>query len=240
METTKAGGQDRNESAADTRGCNEHDDLACVGVCGGPFQGLVIRTEARPLPWMANIHGSCGGLYCSRTFDRFETARSWAQGRVNNLNTVAEHVGAFGVEEVTGDHPLVEWHPARRIYIAARYGRRAQANALRVVLERIGHVVTARWVTGDHQGAEDARAALEDIQDLDAADTLVALSETGEVPGQARGGRHVEFGYALAQGKRVIVLGPRENVFHHLPGVEVVANVDDLVRALAAVGKAVG
>jgi hypothetical protein len=32
----------------------------------------------------------------------------------------------------------------------------------------------------------------------------------------ATGGRHVEFGLALAQGKRVIIVGPRENVFHYL------------------------
>ena len=32
----------------------------------------------------------------------------------------------------------------------------------------------------------------------------------------ATGGSHVEFGLALAQGKRVIVVGPRENVFHYL------------------------
>jgi hypothetical protein len=32
----------------------------------------------------------------------------------------------------------------------------------------------------------------------------------------ATGGRHVEFGLALAQGKRMIMVGPRENVFHYL------------------------
>jgi hypothetical protein len=35
-----------------------------------------------------------------------------------------------------------------------------------------------------------------------------------------RGGRHVEFGAAVATGKRLIVVGHRENLFHHLPGVE--------------------
>lgn len=36
----------------------------------------------------------------------------------------------------------------------------------------------------------------------------------------SRGGRHVEFGMALALAKRCIVIGPRENVFHLLPQVE--------------------
>ena len=35
----------------------------------------------------------------------------------------------------------------------------------------------------------------------------------------SRGGRHVEFGYALATGKKVRVIGPEENVFHGLPGI---------------------
>lgn len=35
-----------------------------------------------------------------------------------------------------------------------------------------------------------------------------------------RGGRHVEFGLALGLGKRVIVIGHQENLFHHLPQVE--------------------
>ena len=35
-----------------------------------------------------------------------------------------------------------------------------------------------------------------------------------------RGGRHVEFGLAVADEKRIILVGPRENVFHFLPVVE--------------------
>jgi hypothetical protein len=48
-----------------------------------------------------------------------------------------------------------------------------------------------------------------------AADAVIIFTE---IPNTvlATGGRHVEFGLALAQGKRVIVVGPRENVFHYL------------------------
>ena len=48
-----------------------------------------------------------------------------------------------------------------------------------------------------------------------AADTVIIFTE---IPNTilATGGRHVEFGLALAQGKRVIIVGPRENVFHYL------------------------
>ena len=48
-----------------------------------------------------------------------------------------------------------------------------------------------------------------------AADAVIVFTE---MPNSvlATGGSHVEFGLALAQGKRVIVVGPRENVFHYL------------------------
>lgn len=47
----------------------------------------------------------------------------------------------------------------------------------------------------------------------------------------SRGGRHVEFGMALAMDKRLVVVGPRENVFHLLPAVE---QFDTWPLALAA------
>ena len=48
-----------------------------------------------------------------------------------------------------------------------------------------------------------------------AADAVIIFTE---IPNTilATGGRHVEFGLALAQGKRMIIVGPRENVFHYL------------------------
>ncbi len=97
--------------------------------------------------------------------------------------------------------------------------------------------VTARWISGAHEtdaGVPDLKAALEDIQDVEAADIVVSFTETGDVPGRSRGGRHVEFGYALAKGKRLIVVGTRENVFHHVPGVEMVGSVAQLFRLLGA------
>jgi len=47
-----------------------------------------------------------------------------------------------------------------------------------------------------------------------------------------RGGRHVEFGYAMAKGKRLIVVGYRENLFHEHPSVEFCLNQMDLVITL--------
>ncbi len=62
---------------------------------------------------------------------------------------------------------------------------------------------------------------MEDWHDLEVADTVIAFTEgLGEGPGRRRGGRMVEWGMALALGKRCIAVGTRENVFFWLENVE--------------------
>lgn len=121
-----------------------------------------------------------------------------------------------------------------RIYIAARYDRRFEMLGVCGVLMRAGHDVTSRWIAG-RGDAPELIAAVEDLDDLARANCLVSFTELPErgVAWAARGGRHVEFGIALATNKRLCVVGPRENVFHHLPRVETYATVNDLVAGLA-------
>ena len=117
------------------------------------------------------------------------------------------------------------------IYLAARYSRLEELQGYADDLRAIGHRVEARWLLGDHQiheGADKVEAAtvsvplegrpfaLDDYVDVLEADMLIAFSEEPRAGGASRGGRHVEFGMALAWGKLVVVVGPRENVFHTL------------------------
>ena len=120
-----------------------------------------------------------------------------------------------------------------KIYIASRYDRRFEMLGVTGVLMRAGHVVTSRWIEGRGDGPEVAAA--EDLEDVLRADCLVSFTEEPAVgvAWSARGGRHVEFGLALAAGKRLCVVGPRENIFHFLPRVEVFRSTDDLISALA-------
>lgn len=111
-----------------------------------------------------------------------------------------------------------------KIYLASRYSRIAEMQACRDDLIKVGFTVTSRWVNGEHQAADDdtaawRRFAQEDFVDLNAADTVVSFTEPPRT-GPTRGGRHVEFGAALALGKGLIVVGHRENVFHALSAVE--------------------
>lgn len=125
------------------------------------------------------------------------------------------------------------------IYLASRYSRIGEMQAARADLVAAGHTVTARWVNGDHQAADDnldsplaAGFALDDCEDLRKADCVISFTEAPRT-GATRGGRHVEFGLALALGKRAIVIGHRENVFHSLPYVEFFPSWAQAYRAIA-------
>ncbi len=132
-----------------------------------------------------------------------------------------------------------------RLYFAGSYGRRAEIAAYRDQIRReVPWVtVTSRWLD-EHGGAQlepctpDRLAehtaawwefAQEDIADLYQADGIVSFTGAG-----ATGGRHVEHGMALTRsyaGKfRLIIVGPRENVFHCHPDTEVYATWADFLQ----------
>ena len=128
-----------------------------------------------------------------------------------------------------------------KVYLAAAYGRRDELMGYADVLRLAGHEVTARWIDGRHDTPPDGMApdsvehlgwaAAEDVADVLAADWLIGF--TGGAT-RARGGRHVKWGIALATGKRLTLIGERENVFHCLPGVEVFPDWTAFVRAVAS------
>ncbi len=130
------------------------------------------------------------------------------------------------------------------IYLAGRYGRRVELCGYREQLRALGCIVDAVWLNGEHQVGSDGnpigeagekvvegrdldceaskqlrtKFALEDMEDVRMCNVLIAFTEMPDAKA-SRGGRHVELGMAIAWGKRVIVVGPRENIFCHLPKV---------------------
>lgn len=115
-----------------------------------------------------------------------------------------------------------------KVYLAARFSRLPELLGYKAELEDAGVTVTSRWLLGGHEwvGTPDdeipvdelARFATDDLEDLTAADLVICFTESPR-SGPARGGRHVEFGYALARGIPVLTVGYRENVFYCLPTV---------------------
>ncbi len=112
-----------------------------------------------------------------------------------------------------------------RFYIAGRYARRHELERIANHIEQAtGWRSTARWLTGDHQdiGPNDdpdrmRHVAQEDLDDIRQADVVFAYTEHPDTPGAARGGRHVELGYAIAHHKITVTIGPLENVFCSTP-----------------------
>jgi nucleoside 2-deoxyribosyltransferase len=126
------------------------------------------------------------------------------------------------------------------VYLAGRFHKRHVLHELGKFLEEHGHRVVSRWTlpNTDHvnpaglseQAAdkERHRFAVEDIADIRHCDWMVSLMD--EPRSKGRGGRHVEFGYALALYKKLTIIGPRETVFHHLAQVEHFETIDDFKK----------
>lgn len=101
-----------------------------------------------------------------------------------------------------------------KVYIAAPYEQRDQAVAIMRYLESQDFTITSRWLR--EQQAETAEAAAHDLLDIDEADVLLLVNHAAWSD-RGTGGRHVETGYALALGKRIVVFGVISNIFHRLP-----------------------
>ena len=104
------------------------------------------------------------------------------------------------------------------------------------------HEIVSTWIDGHHEtrpGIDDdaspeerAAWAHEDFYDVTRADCVVSFTEPPR--GNSRGGRHVEFGIGLGRGKRMVLIGEREHVFHCLPYVEVYPDWDSFLARIDA------
>lgn len=134
-----------------------------------------------------------------------------------------------------------------RIYVAAKYGRRAKLRSLVAKLEELGHESTSQWINDGEEGRGIQDAAIMDVQDVLRAECLIFIGEPQgcEIRG---GGRWFEFGLAYGRGLRCICVlnleelpnvGDRshlppghESVFSALPNVQIVTSEDDLLTIL--------
>jgi hypothetical protein len=120
----------------------------------------------------------------------------------------------------------------KTFYVAASAARQGDAKVVAEHLRARGAKVKARWleqedVSYGRPGVEDelGSCAQLDMHDVINSDEVVCLS--GDA--YSKGGRHSEIGAAIALGKNVWLLGPREQVFHYHPLVKQVETVDQIV-----------
>lgn len=125
------------------------------------------------------------------------------------------------------------------VYIAAPFVHREIAKAAREYLAGHGIGCTSRWLDSHAPGDDMSNSvlmmneALEDLYDINKADALVLLNYP-ELARAGGGGKHVEFGYAVAMKIPVYVIGKRTTVFHFLPNITVVPSLDDAIPHLQA------
>lgn len=141
-----------------------------------------------------------------------------------------------------------------RYYFAGAYARRVElaAYAERMNSALIGAANVSRWLVDPQEGldagfsaggletAEAVEKAWEygqrDLDDLASSDAIVSFTGSGE-----RGGRHIEHGAAIAvhdvwpwrstmAAIRLIVIGPREHVFHCHPATEHFSTWDEFLK----------
>jgi hypothetical protein len=120
------------------------------------------------------------------------------------------------------------------IHLAAPYDRRWAMLGVASALQRAGHHVTSRWIQGGRGGDSPVVPAVEDLIDRARAECLVTFTDAARrnATDATVGDHEVAFGVALALGKRLCLVGPRETIFHHLQSVEAYESVADLIAAL--------
>lgn len=127
-------------------------------------------------------------------------------------------------------------------YLAAKFRYRGAVGHIALKLQAHGHTVTSRWLTRDYPGglqenSETLQAtwAREDLQDINSADHVVVFQlPCDALVSEHSAGRHIEFGYALAQGKQLMLVGGPTTVFHYLPAVMRFHSIDSFLLEMGS------
>lgn len=134
-----------------------------------------------------------------------------------------------------------------RIYLAGSYSRKEELTGYANELKNMGHEVVSRWLFRDVSNDPRATAveeamvsvpqkegvhfALLDLLDLDKAEMMIVFTQPARGREKGRGGYHVEFGYFIGMTRRVIVVGPRENIFYCLSDIRQFDDWESLIKA---------
>jgi hypothetical protein len=127
-----------------------------------------------------------------------------------------------------------------KVYLAARYGRKAEMQEVAKILEAIGITVTSRWLTEPESAnvveEELQQAALRDYDDIRTVDYFVRFSDdlsTPTIPSSwGTASRMEETGMAEAWGIPIIIIGPKQSVFDRLPDRVILPDVPTFVTYL--------
>lgn len=108
-----------------------------------------------------------------------------------------------------------------KVYLASQFCRQNELKEYRDELKDIGIEVISSWIDEEQSDSDVAmfqyyaRADKEDIKECDIFILFTGPPYYGSKEQIARGGRHHEAGFAEAIGKKLLSIGPLENIFHY-------------------------
>lgn len=127
------------------------------------------------------------------------------------------------------------------VYIAAPFSWKDEINDYATELRSLGINVTSSWLEekadpkctlDQFQDSYHEEIAAVDVRDIDAAQVVAVFTIDPLGPPKPRGGRHWETGYAYGRNKEVIVIGPKENIFHYLSDVKTFGTKEEAKKYL--------
>ncbi len=126
-----------------------------------------------------------------------------------------------------------------KVYLAAQYSWKDRLKKYAEELAAANIECTSSWLNEKYAAdatlqtiptdAERVKYAMADLIDINSSDVMVLFTVDPETP-VVRGGRHFEAGYAFALmitgylggAPKLVVCGPRENIFYYLPQITVI------------------
>jgi|ERR1700741_685811 len=114
-----------------------------------------------------------------------------------------------------------------KVYLAHNFEARDWLDTkIAHIIRNAGHEVTSNWIY--QQSGIPEKDAVQDLEDIRRSDALILYAPPfGYKPGK---GKYVEFGFALALGKRCIVIDPDNCIFFKLSNVRIARDIEEAIK----------
>lgn len=116
-------------------------------------------------------------------------------------------------------------------YIASAFTRKEEMRYIRSTMQAAGFNVVADWLDEPAESDDTAptdeyreACALLDLKNVNECDVFVCFI------GGVGSGHHTELGLALCGGKRIVLIGKKNNIFHYLPLLDYFTDFADFLN----------
>jgi ACR3 family arsenite efflux pump ArsB len=122
-----------------------------------------------------------------------------------------------------------------KLYLAAAFSRRKEILKVASKLHGLGYTITSRWLA-EAPNMNLVQVAIRDLSDVRASDILIRFTDDLSMElvqsHLCTGSRMFEAGVAYEHGIQVVVVGGYQPIFDHLPDINHVRDVKELIKWL--------